>query len=315
MVVAMIFAGACSAPEGAGAAPDAPDAPGGGGGADAPGGGGDDAPDSIASCAGKTKPPSDATWTVNVGGVARTANVHVPASYDPQTRTPLVINVHGRTSNAAQQASVSRVIPKSDAAGFVVIHPQSITSPTSFNGGACCDPASTTNVDDGGFVRELIDEAAARLCIDPDRVYVMGLSNGGYMAYRAACELADRVAAVASVAGALLLSGCAPSRPVPLLHVHGDDDLIVSYTLGAQSAAGWKDRNGCTTSSTTFQNGDSTCVTHTGCTGGADVVMCTVDGGGHQWPGGVAIPLLGKTTQAMSATDAAWEFFAAHPRE
>ena len=274
-----------------------------------------DAPPASATCDGKPAQPLDATWTMTVGPLQRTARVHVPASYDPTKRTPVVINIHGRTSNASQQATISRVIAKSNAEGFVVIHPEGWGSPTSWNtGGGCCDPAAANNIDDGGFMKKLLDEAEAKLCVDTSRVYVMGLSNGGYLAHRMACELTDRVAAIGPVAGLLSLQTCAPTKPMPVFLVHGTADTLVSYDWVDETVNYWRIKNGCTTMQTTFTQGDVTCVTHGGCTGGADVVLCTVQDGGHQWPGGETIPFLGKKTDNLIATDAIWDFFVAHPR-
>lgn len=258
----------------------------------------------------------DSSWNVMAGNLMRTTKVHVPASYDPMKKTPLVINLHGRTGNADSQVLVSHAIAKSNAAGFVVLHPEAWGSPTSWNaGGGCCDPAYSNNIDDSGFVAKLIEEANNRLCLDEDRVYVMGLSNGGYLSHRIACEHADKVAAIGPVAGVLQLPNCNPSRPVPVWMAHGTADPIVDYSWGAQSASAWKAKNKCTTSSTTYSHGDTTCVTYGGCMGGADVVMCTVQDGGHQWPGGEALPFMGKKSDDIIATDAIWEFFVSHPRQ
>jgi len=278
-----------------------------------------DAPSSIdapasATCAGKTTQPLDARWMVTVGGVSRAANVHVPASYDPNASTPVVINVHGRTQNAAAQASLSHAIPKSDAAGFILVHPESVTSPTSWNSGTCCDPATTNNVDDVGFIGALLDDLESKLCVDPDRVYVMGMSNGAYMAHELACTMADRVAAIGPVAGLLLQSPCNPTRPMAAMLVNGTADSLSQYQYVAQGVDFWTGANHCTTMQQTYQNGDTTCVTHGGCDAGADVVLCTVTDGGHQWPGGETLPFLGKKSDDIIATDALWDFFVAHPR-
>lgn len=266
------------------------------------------------ACDGKPTQPADATWTITVGGLTRTAKVHLPAGYARDRRTPLVLNIHGRTHDAAGQLALSHAIAKSDAAGFVVIHPEAWGTPTSWNAGGCCDPATSSAVDDIGFVTKLLDEAEAKLCIDPDRIYVMGLSNGGYLAHRVACQLADRIAAIAPVAASLVFASCAPARPVPVWMANGTADPLVSYAYAGPTTDYWVANNGCTTSSTTFTNGDTSCVTHAGCTSGAEVVLCTVAEGGHQWPGGDALPFLGKKTDAIIATDAIWEFFVAHPR-
>jgi len=275
-----------------------------------------DAPSSTAaSCDGRTAQPLDATWNIMVGQTMRTAKVHVPASYDPSKRTPVVVDIHGRTQNADGEMALSLSKPKSDAEGFIVIYPQSGVSPTAWNSGSCCDPASTNHVDDTGFFKKLLDEAEARLCVDTDRVYMMGMSNGAYQSHRMACELADRVAAVGPVAGLLLFSGCAPSRPVPIMMINGTADNLSQYQYVSSGVNTWKSKNGCTTSMQTFQKGDTTCITYGGCTDGADVVQCTVQDGGHQWPGGgTELPFLGKKSNELNATNALWDFFVAHPR-
>jgi polyhydroxybutyrate depolymerase len=280
---------------------------------DAPGN--DPTPDATqVACAGKTTQPLDATWTLDVGGRQRSARVHVPASYDPTSPTPVVFDVHGRTHNASQQMGLSRSIAKSDAAGFIAIYPESGTSPTSWNSGTCCDPASTSDLDDTGFLTALLDEVQAKLCVDEKRVYMMGMSNGGYESHRIACELADRFAAIGPVAGLLLFSGCAPSRPVPVMMVNGTSDQLSQYTFVDEGVAFWREHNQCTTMSQTYSNGDASCVTHSGCTGGADVVLCTIAEGGHQWPGGSTLPFMGKKSDDLIATDALWEFFQEHPK-
>lgn len=268
-----------------------------------------------ATCAGKQMPPADATWTLTVGGLSRTAKVHVPPSYSPAKAMPLVVNIHGRTHNATGQATLSHAIAKSDAAGFVVIHPEAWGTPTSWNAGTCCEPATTNNIDDIGFMTKLLDEAEDKLCIDKDRIYFMGLSNGGYLSHRGACQLTDRLAAIGPVASNLLFQGCAPSRPIPVWMAHGTADPLVQYAWADQSADYWAGKNKCTTMATTYTKGDTSCVTHGGCDGGADVVFCTVTDGGHQWPGGDTLPFMGKKTDDISATDAIWEFFVAHPRK
>jgi polyhydroxybutyrate depolymerase len=307
----VLMVAACSSPSG-----------GSGAGLDAsPGGGGDsggssmiDAPPQSATCDGKTAQPLDATWTIMVGSQARTAKVHVPASYDPSKRTPVVFDVHGRTQNASGEMSLTKSPAKSDAEGFIAIYPESIVSPTAWNSGTCCEPANTNNIDDTGFMRELLDEAESRLCVDTSRVYMMGMSNGAYESHRIACEVADRFAAIGPVAGLLLFQGCAPSRPVPVMMVNGTSDSLSQYQYVASGVSFWKQKNGCTTMATTYQHGVASCVTYGGCTAGADVVLCTIQDGGHQWPGGDTLPFLGNNTNDLIATDALWDFFVAHPR-
>lgn len=269
---------------------------------------------SNAACDGKTAQPGDATWNIMVGSTMRVARVHVPASYDPTKATPVLFDVHGRTQNAAGEMALTDSKAKADAEGFVVIFPESATSPTAWNSGSCCDPANTNNVDDTGFMTKLLDEAEARLCVDPKRVYMMGMSNGAYESHRIGCELADRFAAVGPVAGLLLFQSCAPSRPVSIMMVNGTADSLSQYQYVASGVDFWKGKNHCTTMQQTYSKDDASCVTYSGCTNNADVVLCTIQDGGHQWPGGgTTLPLLGKKSDNLDATSALWTFFAAHP--
>jgi polyhydroxybutyrate depolymerase len=266
-------------------------------------------------CGGRTAQPLDATWTVMVGTTARTTLVHVPASYDPSKPTPVVIDLHGLGGDAAMEAGLTSANAKSDAVGFISVHPDGATSPiNSWNAGGCCGTAPSQDIDDIGFMKQLVDDLEAKLCVDDARVYAMGMSNGGYMSHRIGCELADRFAAIGPVAGGIAVQPCSPSRPMPVFAIHGNADPLVQYSFGQSSADAWATGNGCTTTTTTYQQGVATCVTRGGCTAGADVVFCTIDQGGHQWPGGETLPLLGNNTTDLNATDAIWTFFAAHPK-
>jgi polyhydroxybutyrate depolymerase len=275
----------------------------------------------IASCTGKSAQPADGSWTRTVGATTRTVEAHVPPSYDPTKPTPLVLNFHGYTSNGAQQAGLTGFDAKADANGFVVLYPEGTGSPTGFNGGACCGAAARDQVDDIGFTRAIIAAARARLCVDDQRIFVTGFSNGGFMSHRIACELADVVAAVAPVSGVLGLPSCAPARPIAVLDFHGTSDRTVPYGGSSQDGwpsaldtfHGWAQRDQCSdgTPAQTYQKGDVACATYSRCAGGAEVTLCTITGGGHAWPGSL-FPLPG-TTQNINATDAIWTFFAAHP--
>jgi polyhydroxybutyrate depolymerase len=287
----------------------------GGGGSGGGGGGGE------VTCMGKTKPmQADDTWTMMSGGLSRTVNVHVPSSYDPAKPMPLVLNFHGYTSNASQEDLLSQMSAKADSAGFIAIHPEGTDS--SWNAGACCGTAAQNGVDDIGFVKDILAAASDKLCVDTHRVFATGMSNGGFLSNRIGCELADRFAAVAPVAGVTGVATCTPSRPMPLIHFHGTADTLVPYdgdtamgfTAVADDFAAWATRDGCTDkASQTYSMGDVTCNSFLHCNGGAQVTLCTVQNGGHTWPGGTPVPALGYTTTNISATDAMWSFFQAHP--
>ncbi len=266
--------------------------------------------------------PASGERTLTLEGTERSYLLHVPAGYDPARPWPVVLNFHGRTAASIGKAStlhagLSQMNDKADSAGFVVLTPQGLREPDgaqTWNAGQCC--AADRTRDDVGFVDAMLDQASAALCIDAKRIYAAGLSNGGFLASRLACERADRIAAVAPVAAGNVFLACNPSRAISVMSFHGTADGVVPYAPAVQTTMDWVERNGCQAVPTeTFRNGDSHCDTYAACAGGAEVVQCTVDEGGHTWPGGVDLASFGfgKTTQDLSANDAMWEFFQRHP--
>ncbi len=271
-----------------------------------------------ATCVGKAAQAIDAVWTVSSKGTSRTARVHVPASYDPTKRAPVVLNFHGYTSNAMQQELLSGMSTKADKEGFVAVYPEGLGS--SWNAGACCGTSMTSNVDDLAFVSDLLDAIDTKLCADARRVYATGLSNGGFLSHRLGCEMSTRIAAIAPVAGVLAPATCNAKRAVPVMDFHGTSDPIepyagnAMYPSAADTVAGWAARDGCTGQPIeTFRKSDAHCATYAKCADRATVTLCTIDGGGHTWPGGLPIPAFGYTTTNLSATDAMWTFFTEHP--
>jgi len=231
-------------------------------------------------------------------GRTRNYNMFVPSGYDGSEATPLVFNFHGFGSNAAQQIFFSDLNVDAQERGVIAVYPNGISN--SWNAGACCGVATGREVDDVGFVRALLDEVATTLCIDRSRVYATGMSNGGFMTHRLACEAADIITAVGPVAGPLGLppEDCQPARPVPVIHFHGTADVVVPY-LGnltgfppvEESLQGWADRNGCDPeSSVTFEMDDASCQTWDGCDDDATVTLCALAGAGHCWPGQAFCP-------------------------
>ncbi len=149
------------------------------------------------------------------------------------------------------------------------------------------------------------------------------MSNGGYMSYRLACEMADRFAAIGPVAARDRTISCTPSRPVPMLAMNGTLDIVVEYSLAASDARAWAAANQCSPESTVvYLQGDVTCVSYNECAQGATTEFCTVDGGGHSWPGAIDLFELdpvqyfwaGKTTQDIDGSAEIWRFFSEHPR-
>jgi polyhydroxybutyrate depolymerase len=274
----------------------------------------------LQTCSGKVAQPVDDVWTITSKGKSRTARVHVPRAYDPTHQTPVVLDFHGLGSDAAQQELLSFMSAKADKEGFIAVYPQGLDA--SWNAGACCGQSASSGVDDVGFVSDLLDALEARLCVNTKRVFATGMSNGGFLSHRLGCELSTRIAAIAPVAGVLGVATCNPSRPVPIVHFHGTADTLVPYegspTLGfppvEDTFAKWGARDGCTgTPVETYRKGDAHCSKYPSCAGSAEVTLCTIDGGGHTWPGGAPVPSLGKTSYDLSATDAMWAFFELHP--
>jgi polyhydroxybutyrate depolymerase len=170
-------------------------------------------------------------------------NLFIPSSYDGQTNVPLVILLHGYFASGAGEESYLHFQPLAQARGFLYCYPD---SPADRAGNpfwnatdGCCD-FFNTGVDDAGYLRGLVEEIERQFAVDRKRVYLIGHSNGGFMAYRMACQSADLIAGIASLAGLTFLypSNCAPSQPVNILHIHGTADDIVPYAGGAVTTSG-----------------------------------------------------------------------------
>ena len=295
------------------------------GGGDGPGEGAADADpgtELVGPCAPDAEiPESDIDYTLEHGGVERRYRLHLPEGYD-RASTPLVFNFHGFTSSATDQEYYSVMDETADREGFAVAYPQGTGVPASWNAGACCGSAVEEDVDDVGFVSAMIDAIGESVCLDPARVYSTGLSNGGFLSYRLACELSDRIAAIAPVAGVMGMETCEPTRAVPVMHFHGTADALVPYGGGGATGfasvdatvGDWVERDGCSGEpEVTFDDGDAHCEAWTGCAEGSAVELCVIDGGGHTWPGGRVPAVVGVTSDDLSASERMWDFFAAHP--
>lgn len=269
--------------------------------------------------------PGDATRTITAGGIERRYILHVPPGYDGVTPAPLVLAFHGLSMPADLLASYTAIAQRGDTAGYVIALPYGTGDPARWNG-----RLAEGGADDVGFVRDLLDELGSVLCIDPRRVYAAGMSNGGGMAQRLACEMPDRFAAVAIVAGTYL----ACTAPVPLVAIHGTADPIVPYegaeippNLGSgvfppvrRAVSEWSKALGCDGLPRISRIAeDVELATYPRCfAGDGQTLLYTVLGGGHSWPGStVDLPphMVGSTTHSIDATAIILEFFAAHVRD
>jgi polyhydroxybutyrate depolymerase len=248
-------------------------------------------------------------------GVKRHFLLHVPASYDGSP-TALIFNFHGYGSNSKEEEVLTGMSAKADEAGFIVVYPDG-TQSAWFNG------PIPQGVADRQFVRDLINHISILYNIDPRRIYATGMSNGGGMANRVACNLSDLFAAVAPNAGAYdYWKNCDPSRPIPLLAFHGLDDQVVPYEGFREQAvvpaiegwaAEWAERNGCDPTPIITTPQDTVTVrSWSNCIDDADVILYSLENHGHSWPGSSVMPST-ITSQAINATDIMWDFFQAHP--
>ncbi len=274
-------------------------------------------------------------------GRIRTYRLYVPNSIDPTTPAPLLIALHGGLGTSEQFEANSGFDGLAESNGFVVVHPDGIgaradgTGPRTWNGGYCCGPAARADVDDVGFVRQLIDRLDTERPIDPSRIFVAGHSNGAILAYRVACELSDRIAAIGVQAGSLGVDTCTPARPVSVIHLHGTADTNHPIDGGVGSGvAGVAFRpardavetlaaaDGCSPTPVPGAdptNPDLTVTTWTPCREAATVRYVVVDGATHAWMGHpafseLASSFVGEPYTDLDASRAIWSFLTAHPR-
>jgi polyhydroxybutyrate depolymerase len=218
--------------------------------------------------------------------------------------------LHGYLFNAESQSDFTRGSANADAHGYAIVYPEGLGK--SWNAGVCCGDAARMGVDDVAFVAALMNHVAERLPVDPRRVYVTGFSNGGSMAYRLGCELATRIAAIAAVAGPLLSTSCRPGRPVPVLAIAGTRDTFMPYGGVQQQLSTWSDCAQDPHPVLVSRHGDASCARYTRCKG-AYTELCSINGGGHSWPGGISLGPFGYTSTDLDASETIWQFFSAHP--
>lgn len=260
--------------------------------------------------------------SITHAGIQRDYILYVPEMYTPGEAVPLILNFHGYTSNAFEQLNYGDFRPIADTAGFIVVHPMGtvdLLGNTHFNVGW-----GTSSVDDLGFTAALIDSLSAEYSINQDRIYSTGMSNGGFMSYHLACELSDRIAAIASVTGTMNVNQpatCSPGHPMPVMEIHGTADGTVPYNgnilFGTTPAAVayWVNYNNCepTPSITAIPDtdgGDGCTAEHqvyTGGNNGSTVEHFKIINGEHTWPGS-AFGGVG-TNQDIDACKEIWRFF------
>jgi polyhydroxybutyrate depolymerase len=257
----------------------------------------------------------------------RPYGLKVPAGYEGGQPVPLVVLLHGYTSNGATQAAYFGLTALADKAGFLLAHPNGTRDRLGnrfWNAtDACCDFFGS-GVDDVAYLDAVIDEIATKYPVDPARVFVVGHSNGAFMAHRYACDRSARVAAIVTLAGMQWKdqSHCRPESAVSVLHVHGRNDMTVRYEGGSTPAAAypgavetvadWAAHDGCTGQPAATGRkldldrsvaADETVeASYSGCPAGTGIGLWTIEGGGH-------IPAFNENW-----AEAIWAFMKTHPK-
>ena len=243
------------------------------------------------------------------GGIDRRYLIHLPLLRDRRAALPVVFNLHGSGGTPEGQLETSRLAPLADARGVVLVAPAAIDNRWNV-------PPDASRADDVRFFSDLIDALSGLLCVDRRHVYSTGFSGGGRMSSQLACDLGDRIAAVAAIGGVRFPGPCERARHMPVLAFHGTADPTNPYLGGGQpywgtgvedAIAGWASHNGCgsRTESRVAPGVDQ--LSFAGC-GAGEVVLYRIDGFGHDWPD-VVLP----EQRDATANDILWSFFLAHP--
>lgn len=265
--------------------------------------------------------------SIPFGGYDRTFLVHLPTGYTGTTDLPLIIAMHGGFGNAYNMQNQSQLSVKADAENFIVVYPEGLEGGglgiSSWNAGWCCGWASNNNIDDVGFINALLDTLIVQYSIDTSRIYATGMSNGGFMAYRLACELSDRIAAIAPVAASMSMTTCTPQRPVPIISFHSYLDTNVPYDGGVGSGTSghynspqdsilnaWSAMNACsTTNDTVINNSQFLHRKWSNCDCETEIEQYVTQDGGHSWPGGNQTVFGDPVSNFINANDLMWPFF------
>lgn len=283
---------------------------------------------------GATLQPGDFLRVLSVGGLERSYRLHAPSSFSPERPTALVLAFHGGGGNADNMARLTGFDALSEREGFLVVYPNGTgrleEKLLTWNGGECCGYAQEQNVDDVAFARAIVDDLRAFAALDESRIYATGISNGGILSYRLACDAADLFAAIAPVAGTLNYPSCSPAESVSVLHIHGSADQHLPYEggVGEESRTGvafvsvadslrfWAQANHCDPAPLSSQQGNLIHTVYANCAPGGQIELYTILGGLHAWPGAAGPAWRGgdEPSQDLQASQVIWEFFAAHPK-
>jgi polyhydroxybutyrate depolymerase len=288
--------------------------------------------------------PWDRVENVRLGGFERHFIVHVPPTFSPKRKLPVVIMLHGAGGTGQQAMEQTGWDRKADREDFIAVFPDAVPAhpklppsflfnPQTWNEGSGRHASGKRNDPDVEFIAYVIEALETRYGADPNRIYLTGFSNGASMTFRAGLELSDKVAAIAPVAGHLFAHDHQLKRPLPMLYIIGRNDPLELPNGGVlrirgenveqppiqQNLAQWRALDGCPSEATSdVRDGGVEKVTFDDCKDGVEVVEYFIDDMGHVWPGGInRLPerIVGKPSDKLNATDVIWSFFKAHPKE
>jgi polyhydroxybutyrate depolymerase len=253
---------------------------------------------------------------ITVDDMPRSYYLYAPKDFRSRTPLPVVMVFHGLNQDGSYLASTTGFNDLADTDGFLAVYPNGSggSEGLSWNAGSCCGFASDHRIDEPAFVRGILADLEQWTAIDSRRIYAAGFSNGGGLAYRLGCEMADTLAAIAPVGGAFIFERCRPSRPISLLDLHGSADQVVPFAGGGSGPnmippveevlAAWAEFNGCGEGPLSEQGEAAAHTYYAGCADGTAVEAYLIQNIGHSWPANAVWP----------ATKTIWEFFAAHPK-
>ena len=266
----------------------------------------------------------------DVRATARKYMLFTPANSDTRPK-PLVIVLHGGGGNGQQAMKMSNWNDEAQRRGWLVAYPYGSgklgNRLLTWNAGNCCGYAMERKIDDVAFIDKMISDIAQIQHLDSSRVYVTGISNGAMLAYKLACEMSDKIAAIAPVSGTMDWSSCRPSHSVSVMHFHGTADNNVPFDGGIGSKAlnpiskrsvpstleDWHKTNRCLPPKITHTHNNVVTFISSKCQNGHEVTLAKIDGGGHAWPGSqVSYAMLDKSSQELDATKEMALFFSKH---
>lgn len=288
-------------------------------------------------------PENDTVYTLLHDGLTRTYKVHTPPGY-AREKLPLVIYFHGGGGDM-RAAYMDGIDAMADKHGFILAIPEGTGEiklghmRASWNGGAWETGTCCGTTDDVGFVEKMLQEIKSTYTIDEKRIFATGISNGGLMTNRLACELSEQIAAIATVAPAAIPSDCNPANPVSIMDIHGTDDpanppdgseprsifeegaspfgMAYKRMTPYQVIGAWKQINKCGDSQkNAYAYKGAQCTTYDKCAIGSEVELCLVRGMGHTYPSGSQyLPgtLVGNVSYDISF-DQIWDFFKKHSK-